>query len=390
MNYPLASSTWDESEYQAIDRVIKSGNFTMGSEVFEFERRFADFVGSRFAVMVNSGSSANLAMIAALFFRAKGRLSRGDEVIVPAVSWSTTYAPLQQLGLKVKFIDIDRETLNLDIQKLRSAITDETRVIFAVNLLGNPNDFIKIKNIIGDRDIILLEDNCESLGAVFDGRQSGTFGLMGTFSLFFSHHISTMEGGVVISNDEELHHILLSIRAHGWTRNLPKHNLVSSTKSEDIFYESFRFVLPGFNLRPLELSGAIGIEQLKKLKEMIRVRRENAHYFIELFKELEWVQIQKETGESSWFGFSVILNEKSLIKRKDVLNKLAQRNIDVRPIVAGNFTRNEALRWFDYSVHSTLPNSDLVHDNGFFVGNHHFSIRSQIDYLYETLNEAIT
>lgn len=385
MQYPLAGITWDEAEYTAIDRVVKSGMFSMGKEVARFEKQFAEWVGSRYAVMVNSGSSANLAMIAALMFRKQGALKRGDEVIVPAVSWSTTYYPLQQYGLRLKFVDIDRQTLNLDLEQLKDAITDDTKAILAVNLLGNPNNFTVIHQAIGQRDIILLEDNCESLGAVFDDKQAGTHGLMGTFSSFFSHHIATMEGGLVVTDDEELYHILLCLRAHGWTRNLPKHNWVCGEKSDNAFEESFRFVLPGYNLRPLEMSGAIGQEQMKKLASMIAVRRDNAEYFTSRFAKHPWLNTQKEIGRSSWFGFSLLLTEDAPINRLTLMDKLVANQIDVRPIVAGNFAKNEVLQWFDYTIHADLKNAEYIDRAGFFVGNHHYPLIDQIDYLYSLL-----
>jgi CDP-6-deoxy-D-xylo-4-hexulose-3-dehydrase len=269
--YPLATSSWDQAEYDAIQRVIASDRYSMGEEVASFEAQFAKQFGVAHAVMVNSGSSANLLMTAALFYTSNSliRLQRGDEVIVPAVSWSTTYAPLGQYGLRMKFVDIDMLTLNYDLDALAEAVTDRTRAIMVVNLLGNPNDFDRIRAIIGDRDIVMIEDNCESMGATFGGRQCGTHGIMGSYSAFFSHHISTMEGGIVTTDDEELYHVMLSLRAHGWTRNLPKFNRLTGEKSDDIFEESFRFVLPGYNLRPLEMSGAIGQEQLKKLPQLI-------------------------------------------------------------------------------------------------------------------------
>ena len=263
--YPLANSTWDHDEFDAMQRVIESSQFTMGERVKAYERGFAHYQESRYAVMVNSGSSANLLMVAALFFKSTRPLKPGDEVIVPAVSWSTSYTPLHQYGLKLKFVDVDLETLNFDLDALESAVSENTRLIMAVNLLGNPNEFNRITEIIGGSEIVLIEDNCESLGAKFDGKKAGSFGVMGSFSSFFSHHISTMEGGIITTDDEELYHILLSLRAHGWTRNLPKHNKITPPKSDDPFEESFRFVLPGYNVRPLELSGAIGVEQLKKL-----------------------------------------------------------------------------------------------------------------------------
>ncbi|MFM5080741.1 DegT/DnrJ/EryC1/StrS family aminotransferase [Aeromonas veronii] len=385
MKYSLASTTWDHAEYSALQRVIDSKMFTMGNEVAAFEQDFAAFVGSKFAVMVNSGSSANLAMIAALMFRKEGSIKQGDEVIVPAVSWSTTYHPLQQYGLKLKFVDIDRETLNFDLEQLAEAITDNTRVILAVNLLGNPNDFNAINNLIKNKNILLLEDNCESLGATYCGKQAGTFGLMGTYSSFFSHHISTMEGGLVVTDDEELYHILLCVRAHGWTRNLPKFNHVCGEKSDNPFEESFRFVLPGYNLRPLEMSGALGQTQLRKLPDMIDARQRNATHFLSLFENHPWLSVQKEIGKSSWFGFSLVLSEDAPISQSELAAKLTQANIDVRPIVAGNFAKNEVLKWFDYSIHSTLKNADWIDKHGLFVGNHHFSLIEEINYLYKTI-----
>ncbi|EIY9412137.1 DegT/DnrJ/EryC1/StrS family aminotransferase, partial [Escherichia coli] len=379
ITYPLASNTWDEHEYAAIQSVIDSKMFTMGKKVELYEKNFADLFGSKYAVMVSSGSTANLLMIAALFFTHKPKLKRGDEIIVPAVSWSTTYYPLQQYGLKVKFVDINKETLNIDIDSLKNAISDKTKAILAVNLLGNPNDFSKINELIKNRDILLLEDNCESMGAVFQNKQAGTFGVMGTFSSFYSHHIATMEGGCVVTDDEELYHVLLCLRAHGWTRNLPKENMVTGTKSDDIFEESFKFVLPGYNVRPLEMSGAIGIEQLKKLPGFISTRRSNAQYFVDKFKDHPFLDIQKEVGESSWFGFSFVIKEDAAIERKNLISKLLAAGIECRPIVTGNFLKNErVLSYFDYSVHDTVVNAEYIDKNGFFVGNHQIPLLTEI------------
>ncbi|EOL9968439.1 DegT/DnrJ/EryC1/StrS family aminotransferase, partial [Escherichia coli] len=378
--------TWDEYEYAAIQSVIDSKMFTMGKKVELYEKNFADLFGSKYAVMVSSGSTANLLMIAALFFTNKPKLKRGDEIIVPAVSWSTTYYPLQQYGLKVKFVDINKETLNIDIDSLKNAISDKTKAILTVNLLGNPNDFAKINEVINNRDIILLEDNCESMGAVFQNKQAGTFGVMGTFSSFYSHHIATMEGGCVVTDDEELYHVLLCLRAHGWTRNLPKENMVTGTKSDDIFEESFKFVLPGYNVRPLEMSGAIGIEQLKKLPGFISTRRSNAQYFVDKFKDHPFLDIQKEVGESSWFGFSFVIKEGAAIERKSLVNNLISAGIECRPIVTGNFLKNErVLSYFDYSVHDTVANAEYIDKNGFFVGNHQIPLFNEIDYLRKVL-----
>ena len=382
--YKLAESSWDEKEVDAIKKLVDEHMTTMGENVFTFEKRFAEFVGSKYAIMVNSGSSANLLMIAALFYSEKNRLQRGDEVIVPAISWPTTYYPLYQYGLKLKFVDIDMETLNFDLEALENAITDKTKAILAVNLLGNPNDFDKINSLIKDKDIILLEDNCESMGATYNGKQAGTFGLMGTYSSFFSHHISTMEGGFVVTDDENLKDILLCLRAHGWTRNLDKYNTLCE-KSDNPFEESFRFILPGYNFRPLEIEGAAGLQQLKKLPDFLEKRRENAEYFVKLFADNKDFMIQKNLDNSSWFGFSLVIRPESELKREDVVKKLLDNGIDCRQIVTGNFVKNEVIKYFDYEISGELKNAEYVDKNGFFVGNHQFDIKDKIDYLNQVL-----
>ena len=380
--YSLATSTWDERELEAIQSVIDRDSYTMGDSVRQFEEDFCKFTGSKYTVMVSSGSAANLIATAALFYTKNPMLKRGDEVIVPAVSWSTTYSPLQQYGLKLKFVDIDLDTLNYDLEALESAITSNTKMIMVVNLLGNPNDFDVINSFIKDKDIFIFEDNCESMGAEYKGQQTGTFGIVSTFSTFFSHHMATMEGGFVATDDEELYHILLSLRAHGWTRNLPQQNHVSN-KSDDWFEESFRFVLPGYNVRPVEMSGAIGIEQLKKLPSFLKQRRENAKLFVELFKNHPDFLIQKDIDNSSWFGFSLIIKPNSNLKRKDVINKLQENKIDCRPIVTGNFTKNEVMKYFDYEIHQKLVNADYLHENGFFVGNSQINLKKEITILFK-------
>jgi CDP-6-deoxy-D-xylo-4-hexulose-3-dehydrase len=383
--YELALSSWDDKEIKAVKRVLDSNRTTMGECVKKYEQEFARFTGSKYCVMVNSGSSANLLGVAALFYKKENSLNPGDEVIVPAVSWPTTYYPLYQYGLRLKFVDIDLATLNYDIKKLQGAVSEKTKMIVIVNLLGNPNDFIKIKEIINNKNIILFEDNCESLGAELNGKQAGTWGLLGTYSSFFSHHISTMEGGMIVTDDEELYQIMLSMRAHGWTRNLPKNNLVTTPKSDNQFEELYRFVLPGYNFRPIEMMGAIGSEQLKKLPDFLKFRRYNADYFISLFKNSQNFIIQQEIGRSSWFGFSLVLKPDISATRKEIIDYLAEKNIEIRPIVAGNFTKNEVLKYFDCELYGEMKNADYIDKNGFFVGNHHFDIRDKIDYLYEVI-----
>lgn len=386
-SFPLALSSWDGDEIKAIHSVIESGHYTMGPRVAEYEKQFADFFSSRFCVMCSSGSTANLLMTAALFFRKCNPLRRGDVVVVPAVSWSTTYYPLAQYGLKLRFVDIDPLTLNYDLRELETALQDSPRLVMAVNLLGNPNDFQQIRRMIGDRPIELIEDNCESMGATFEGRQAGTFGLMGSFSSFFSHHISTMEGGCVVTDDEELYHIMLCLRAHGWTRNLPKINHVTGEKSDDPFEESFKFVLPGYNVRPLEMSGAIGREQLKKLPGFVETRRKNADMFVRRFAGDSRFTLQKEIGHSSWFGFSFVLSPELKISRRECSKHLLNRKVECRPIVAGNFAKNPVVAWMDHEIQGSLPNAQRIDSHGLFVGNHHVDMKDGIDYLAKVWSE---
>lgn len=384
--YPLSVSSWGPEEIEALHRVIASGQFTMAHETLRYQEAFAEFLGQPYCVAVNSGSTANLLMVAALFCRKEQALKPDDEVIVPAVSWPTTYYPLSQYGLRLRFVDIDLHTLNYDLDALRRAVSERTRLIMVVNLLGNPNDFSAISDLANEFDIPFIEDNCESLGATYDGRQAGTLGLMGSFSGFFSHHISTMEGGVICTADEELYHLLLSLRAHGWTRDLPRHNQVTGVKSDDPFEESFKFVLPGYSVRPLEMSCAAGVEQLRKLQGFISDRRRNAGVFQELMSRHPDFIIQQEIGESSWFGFSLVVRPDSDLERADALAALRRHRIDCRPIVAGNFVNNPVMRFLNHEVAGELTNADLIDQRGFFLGNHEGSLSGELALLDRALS----
>lgn len=384
---PLATSTWDQHEYDALERVIKSGRFTMGPAVKEFEQEFATFFGAQHAVMVNSGSSANLLALAAAVVNPSVDLNAGDEVIVPAVSWATTFYPVSQLGLTLKFVDVDIDTLNLDLDEVEKAVTSKTKAVFAVNLLGNPVDYVRLVALCEQHGLLLLEDNCESMGATIDGKAAGTFGTMGTFSSFFSHHISTMEGGLITTDDEYLYQAMVSMRAHGWTRELPHDNLIHP-KTGDKFDDLFRFVLPGYNVRPVEMSGALGIEQLKKLPNIVDGRRRNAAAFIDRFSENDDLRLQRETGQSSWFGFSLILEGRLAGKRQQVVDALDAARIESRPIVTGNFVRNPVLKHLNYVEPGPLPMADKLHEDGLFVGNHHFPIDEKFAALERALESV--
>lgn len=387
MTFELASSTWGKEEIDAMHRVIDSGIFTMGKHVKQFEEDFAKKFGGKYALMVNSGSSANLVAVAAMFFKSDSPLKPGDEVIVPAISWATTYYPLMQYGLKLRFVDVELDSLNIDVSQLEKALTPKTRMVTAVSILGNPAKMDQLRQFCDKHNLYLFEDNCESMGATLNGKQCGTFGDINTFSTFFSHHISTMEGGVVLTDDEEIYHIAKAMRAHGWTRDLPKDSKIFQA-SDDDFFEAYRFILPGYNVRPLELSGAIGIEQLKKLDHFIDIRRKNAELFVQLFKEDDRFIIQKENGKSSWFAFTIILNPKYNLDRKKIMQSLKDANVQYRIITGGNFLRHDVIKYCDHTCVGEMTNANLAHDRGFFVGNHPKDVRKDIEYFHKVLTQA--
>jgi CDP-6-deoxy-D-xylo-4-hexulose-3-dehydrase len=388
MFYELAASSWGPEEMEAIRRTMETGRFTMGEQVALFEREFAAYFGMKHGVMVNSGSSANLVAVASLFFKKERPLQRGDEVIVPAISWSTTFHPLQQYGLKLRFVDVELSTLNLDVSKLERALTPRTRAIVAVSILGNPAKLDTIQRFAQEHGLYFLEDNCESMDAELGGRKTGTFGHLNTFSFFYSHHISTMEGGMVLTGDLELDHLLRSLRAHGWTRDLPAGSPLFERRGDDHF-EAYRFILPGYNVRPLELGGAIGREQLKKLPEMTRRRRKNLALFQELFAGDERFILQRENGKSSCFSFTLILNPAAAINRDCVFSALRDAGVDFRMITGGCFLRHDAIRYFDYEVvDGAVPNADMAHERGFFVGNSTEDLEEQVRHLRRVLDRS--
>jgi CDP-6-deoxy-D-xylo-4-hexulose-3-dehydrase len=386
VTYPLASTTWDSEEVQAAVKLLESNQLTMGAQVKRFEEDFAAYSGTKFAVMFSSGSAANLGMMAALRYVKDSPIQEGDEVIVPAVSWSTTYYPVNQVGLTLKFVDINLQTLTMDIELVENAIGPKTKAILAVNLLGNPAELVRLRELALKHNLTLLEDNCESLGAELSGEKSGTFGLAGTYSFFFSHHICTMEGGMVTTNSKEFAETLISLRAHGWTRGLEKENSVHN-KSDNEWDDLFRFVLPGYNLRPIELSGAIGQVQLRKFPSFLDWRRRNAKVFIDLFAGRNDLIVQSEVGSSSWFGFSFVLDGKLQGKRSAVLAHFAAHGIETRPIVAGNFTINPVMKHLKHAPLATFANAARIHEDGFFIGNHHSNFEKELKAVYEVFSD---
>jgi CDP-6-deoxy-D-xylo-4-hexulose-3-dehydrase len=389
MFYDLASSSWGEEEIAALHRVIDGGQLTIGPSVRQFEEDFARKFGIRHALMVSSGSAANLVGLAALFYKKDRPLQRGDEVIVPSISWATTYYPLQQYGLRLRFVDVELESLNMDVAQLERALTPRTRMVVAVSILGNPAALDVLRAFCDRHALYLFEDNCESMGSSLNGQPCGTFGDVNTFSTFFSHHISTMEGGVLATDDTELYHLARSLRAHGWTRDIPQDSTIFDKRDDD-FFEAYRFILPGYNARPLELSGAVGIEQLKKLDRMVEIRCRNAALFQSLFAGDERFIIQQERSgaHSSWFSFTVVLNPQLDIDRRDVMRAMKDADIGYRIITGGCFLRHDVIKYFDYDTVGEIVNANIAHDRGFFVGNHPRDITPQIERFHQVLDRA--
>ena len=383
--YPLATSSWGTEEIDAINDVVASGRFTMGEKVAQFEKEFAEYFGSKYAVMVNSGSTANLLMVALLKWRHNLTRFEGANIIVPAVGWSTTYFPLTQNGFRINFVDVDPETYNIDVNKIEQAINPSTVAIMPVNLCGNPSNFTEIKRICAEHQLLLLEDNCESMGGKWDNRSLGTLGFAGSHSFFFSHHLQTMEGGMICTPNEGDYHYLKSLRAHGWCRELPDDSEIY-TKTGSFFKDSFTFVTPGYSVRPLEMSGAIGSVQLKKWPKLLQGRMDNVKYFKELFEDVPWLRMQQEKdGDSTWFSFGCVLQGALAGRRNEVIKAFEEGGIEARPLASGNFLNQPVTKMMPHYNHENYEGAQDIDENGFWVGNHSTDCKAGIFKMFTIL-----
>lgn len=374
--WPLAVNTWGDAEREAAHRIIDSGRLTVGEEVEAFEHEFAQYIGSRYAIMVNSGSSANLLAVATMMTRD----SNIGSAIVPAIAWATTYAPLHQHNLALRIVDIDPFTLNVTDEAIWRAINDSTGVIVGCSILGNPAPVDKIRIIADSNELFFIEDNCESMGAKIGDQFCGTFGHIGTFSTFFSHHISTGEGGVLVTDDDELYELALCMRAHGWTRDLPAE---SPLRVRLEVAGDYQFVLPGYNLRPTELAAAVGRAQLQRLNEMNTRRWLNWSNFYNNFGADERWGIQSVSAGAVPFGFTLVFrNERECALAKQ---KLQAAGIEYRMITGGCFTEHPAASHYRWSAVDDLPNARYAHHCGLFIGNHPFNLSEQIARMAEVL-----
>jgi len=368
----LHEPTFGAEEINAALECMLTTYVTMGPKVRAFERAFADKHGWRHGVMVNSGSSANLLAVAAVANKlTKDGLKPGDEVIVPALSWSTTVWPLIQLGLVPVIADLDPSTLNIDSNEIERAIGPKTRGVMIVPVYGNPCAMDAIADICRRRNLMLIEDCCEALGASYGGNPVGKFGRVATFSFYYSHHITTLEGGICVTDDDELAETMRILRAHGWVREVEnKQRWLAENPDID---PKFLFVNVGYNLRATEPQGAMGSVQLKKLDRFVEMRRASAAAYrnaLQRFDNLFSFQEETPKGRHSWFGFSLIVRDSSKFGARALRAALGRANIETRPIIAGNIARQPALKHYAHRTVGDLRHATAVMQRGFSFGNH--------------------
>ncbi len=383
----LHECTFGADEINAALATMLSTYVTMGDQTRHFEALCSRHFGFQHGIMVNSGSSANLLAVAALTNPASGPLLRaGDEVIVPALSWSTTVWPLIQCGLVPVIIDIDPTTLNLDLNQARQAIGPKTRGIMPVHVYGNPCDMDGLMELADSHNLVVIEDCCEALGALYRGRSVGSFGVVGTFSFYYSHHITTLEGGICHTNDFDLAEVMRILRAHGWVRETQNREIYEKQHAE--IDPRFLFVNVGYNLRPTELQASFGPIQLRKLEKFIEVRADNAGFWREAMRPLEkFFRFQEPTpnGRHSWFGFPMVIQPGAPVNPREFRDFLKQNQIENRPLIAGNIARQPALKLFPHRIFGDLKESDLVMSNGFTFGNHQAVDEAARNYVLDTI-----
>jgi CDP-4-dehydro-6-deoxyglucose reductase, E1 len=387
----LHEPTFSADEINAAVECMLTTFVTMGAKVKTFEREFADLHHFDHGVMVNSGSSANLLAIAAVAnSETEDALQPGDEVIVPALSWSTTVWPLVQLGLVPVIVDIDPKTLNIDPAEIERAIGPKTRAVMIVPVYGNPCDMDAITAICAKHDLMLIEDCCEALGAYYDGKPLGKFGRVATFSFYYSHHMTTLEGGICVTDDAGLAETMRILRAHGWVREVE--DPAKWTEQYPEIDPRFLFVNLGYNLRATELQGAMGSVQLPKLESYVEARRSSAAWFRrELAQYGDYFDFQEETpkGKHSWFGFPITVRADAPFSVGDLRDALGKASIETRPIICGNIARQPAMKLCEHRVSGDLANASLVMDQSFSFGNHQAMTETGCEYVAGHIREFL-
>ncbi len=379
-----------EEVWSALESMLEE-KVTMGKKVAKFENMFADYVGIKHGIMVNSGSSANLLALSILTNpTVKKRVNPGDEIIVPALTWSTSIYPIINVGAKPVLVDSTIGSYNIDPEKIESAITKKTKAIMIVHLLGNPCEMNEIIEIANNHNLYIIEDSCEAHGAEYKNKKVGSFGDISTYSFFFSHHITTLEGGMVLTNNDEFAELSRTLRAHGWVRDL-KHKETIIKKYPNI-PEKYLFINIGYNIRPTEIQGAFGINQIKKLDHFVEIRRKNAEYWTKKLKQYEEYFIlpnERKGTKHSWFGYPLTIRKGSPFSRKDLMKWLEINKIENRPLVAGNMAEQPAMKLFPHKVPENLKVAKYVMKNSMYFGNHHKIGREERRYIFEKIAEFI-
>jgi len=376
MFWKLQEDALTETDLNALVDFIRSKErFTQGPRIREFEQSYAKWMGSKYCVMVNSGSSANLLLIGAV--KELNGWQDGDEVIVPAVTWPTTITPVMQCGLKPVYVDANLTDLSFDYDQLAKKITPRTRGIFVAHLIGFPADMDKLLAITKQHNLTLLEDCCESQGAKWKGEKVGTLGLAGTFSLYWGHHMTAIEGGLITTNSEELYHMLLLKRSHGLARELPPElHAGIAAQYPDIDFK-FLFLTDGTNFRSTELNAILGICQLARLDDFIRIRNRNFRRYVELCRRYPDDLIPLDGAEVSSFAFAFLFKNRA--KKAAFQKTIGEAGIESRPLIGGNLMRQPFLR--KYYRPAEFPNADFLHENSFYIGNHQFVTDERLDVL---------
>ena len=401
MRVPLASSGLRSQDIDAAIAVLQSGNLTMGKKVAEFESLMANYLKVDHFVMMNSGSSANLAIFEALMRPSKGEaiLRRGDGVLVPAIAWPTTIWPVVQLGLTPVFVDVNRDTLALDLKAASGALKSTkapVSAIFPIHPLGLALDSESFHKFADEHHLTYISDACESLGSFENGAHAGVTGLAASFSFYFSHHITTMEGGGVATNNQFLADDLRSIRSHGWSRDRSDvsdwTNQISETDAK------FRFVTTGYNIRPMEIQAAIGINQIKDIDSFVLKRRNIALQVIEALHGTDLSVIGTKNGKygyedhaNSWMLIPLrVAGENPRMRKKEILQKLETFGVETRPVLTGNFLSQPAMNRIDgnHLPPTAFPIATEITDTSFLVGAHHDLTEDQILHLCNSLREA--
>ena len=364
--YLLSPNSFSNEDIICGIEILLSKKITMAGLTKKFEHEFAKYIGSKYALMVNSGSSANLLSTFALINPLKkNRLNKGDECLIPSLCWSTSLWPIVQAGLVPKFVDVLPNTLNVSIKEIEKKITKKTKAIMAVHVLGNSTNMELLKKIVQKNKLYLIEDTCESLGSRYGNKFLGNFGDFGTYSFYYSHQITSGEGGMITCNNKSDYNIIHTLRAHGWDRGL------KNNKS------NFNFINSGFNVRPSEISAAIGYNQFKRLNKLKNVRFLNRNKIINSLKssnkwknQFTFIEADKKL-QPSWFGLPILINKKFISKKNRFLDYLNKCGIETRPIISGNFINQKSVKLYNLNPNKLkFKGAQEIEDRGFFIGIH--------------------